>query len=52
MRDRRRCALPHHARAISEELCGHRFSASAMSEINKKLDEELGRFALRELDRP
>ena len=36
--------------AISEELCGHSFSASAISEINKKLDVELGRFARRELD--
>ena len=27
-------------RAISEELCGHSFSASAISEINKKLDSE------------
>ena len=36
--------------AISEELCGHSFSASAISEINKKLDNELGRFARRELD--
>jgi len=35
-------------KAISEELCGHSFSASAISEINKKLDEELGRFARRE----
>ena len=30
---------------ISEELCGHSFSASAISGFNKKLDEELGRFA-------
>ena len=37
-------------KAISEELCGHIFSASAMSGFNKKLDEELGRFARRELD--
>ena len=36
--------------AISEELCGHSFSASAVSEINKKLDEELGRFARRQLE--
>jgi hypothetical protein len=33
-------------KAISEELCGHSFSASAISEINKKLDAELGRFAM------
>jgi putative transposase len=37
-------------KAISEELCGHSFSASAISEINKKLDAELGRFARRELE--
>ena len=32
-------------KAITEELCGHEFSASAVSEINKRLDEELARFA-------
>ena len=37
-------------KAISEELCGHSFSASAISGFNKKLDEELGRFARRKLD--
>ena len=37
-------------KVISEELCGHSFSASAISEINKKLDAELGRFARRELE--
>ena len=37
-------------KAISEELCGHSFSASAISGFNKKVDEELGRFARRELD--
>ena len=37
-------------KAISEELCGHRFSASAISGFNKKLDEELGRFTRRQLD--
>jgi putative transposase len=36
--------------AISEELCGYSFSASAISEINKKSDAELGRFARRELE--
>ena len=36
--------------AISEELCGHSFSASAISAINKKLDAELGHFARRELE--
>jgi putative transposase len=33
-------------KAISEELCGHSFSASAISGFNKKLDEGLGRFAV------
>ena len=37
-------------KAISEELCGHSFSASAISGFNKKLDEELERFARRELE--
>jgi putative transposase len=37
-------------KAITEELCGHSFSASAISGFNKKLDEELGRFARRELE--
>jgi transposase-like protein len=37
-------------KAITEELCGHSFSASAISAINVKLDEELARFALRRLD--
>jgi putative transposase len=32
-------------KAISEELCGHEFSASTVSELNKKLDGELARFA-------
>jgi putative transposase len=37
-------------KAISEELCGHEFSASTISELNKKLDEELHRFARRRLE--
>jgi putative transposase len=37
-------------KAISEELCGHEFSARTVSELNKKLDEELARFARRELE--
>jgi putative transposase len=37
-------------KAITEELCGHRFSASAISAINKGLDDALARFAERELD--
>lgn len=37
-------------KAITEELCGHSFSASAISAINKGLDEALDRFAQRPLD--
>ena len=37
-------------KAITEELCGHQFSASAVSQINKSLDEELERFMTRKLD--
>ena len=37
-------------KAITEELCGHRFSASTISQINKGLDETLSRFATRRLD--
>jgi putative transposase len=37
-------------KAISEELCGHEFSASTVSELNKKLDGELERFAGRKLE--
>ena len=36
--------------AITEELCGHRFSASAISAINKSLDATLAKFAGRRLD--
>ena len=32
-------------KAITEELCGHSFSASAISQINKGLDESLREFA-------
>ena len=32
-------------KAITEELCGHAFSASAISAINKRLDESLEAFA-------
>ena len=39
-------------KAITEELCGHRFSASSISEINKKLDGELAAFAGRRLAEP
>jgi putative transposase len=37
-------------KAITEELCGHSFSASSISTINKGLDESLARFAQRHLD--
>jgi transposase-like protein len=37
-------------KAITEELCGHSFSASAISAINLKLDEGLAEFARRRLD--
>src|SRR5438105_8470806 len=37
-------------KAISEELCGHEFSASTVSELNKKWDAELERFARRRLE--
>jgi putative transposase len=36
-------------KAITEELCGHSFSASAISAINARLDEELAQFADRRL---
>lgn len=39
-------------KAITEELCGHSFSASAISAINKTLDEGLRRFAERRLEEP
>ncbi|HMM53315.1 MAG TPA: IS256 family transposase [Burkholderiaceae bacterium] len=39
-------------KAITEELCGHSFSASAISSINKGLDQSLARFAQRHLDEP
>ena len=39
-------------KAITEELCGHSFSASAISAINKGLDEALAKFAHRPLDEP
>jgi putative transposase len=37
-------------KAITEELCGHAFSASAISAVNKTLDESLERFAKRCLE--
>jgi transposase-like protein len=36
-------------KAITEELCGHAFSASDISAINKRLDESLDAFAKRPL---
>lgn len=36
-------------RAVTEELCGHEVSASTISRLNGKLDEELERFAKRQL---
>jgi putative transposase len=37
-------------KAITEELCGHQFSASTISGMVKKLDEELRQFAERRLE--
>ena len=37
-------------KAITEELCGHTFSASTISRINKSLEGLLRRFAQRQLD--
>ena len=37
-------------KAITEELCGHAFSASSISDITKKLDGQLEAFAKRPLD--
>ncbi len=39
-------------KAITEELCGHAFSASSISAINKRLDESLKAFAERPLAEP
>lgn len=36
-------------KAITEELCGHEFSASTVSNMNKTLDEQLHAFAQRSL---
>jgi transposase-like protein len=41
---------PGRSRRSAESSAGRCFSASAISEINKKLDNELGCFARRELD--
>ncbi len=37
-------------KAITEELCGHSFSASAISAINKGLDATLAKFVHRPLE--
>lgn len=37
-------------KAVTEELCGHEFSASSISAINRTLDEGLRAFAERRLD--
>lgn len=37
-------------KAITEELCGHAFSASTVSRINRSLDAELEKFAQRRLE--
>jgi len=37
---------------ITEELCGANFSASTISNLNKKLDKELTQFANRQLEEP
>jgi putative transposase len=37
-------------KAITEELCGHTFSAATISAINKTLDENLEKFAKRPLE--
>jgi putative transposase len=39
-------------KAITEELCGHEFSASTISATVKRLDDSLKRFAERPLDEP
>lgn len=39
-------------KAITEELCGHEVSASTISRLNVRLDEELERFAARRLEEP
>jgi transposase-like protein len=39
-------------KAITEELCGHEFSASTISRVNQQLDAELQKFAQRRLEEP
>src|SRR5271169_329833 len=44
--------LTRKVKAITEELCGHSFSASSISAINQRLDESLKAFAERPLGEP
>lgn len=37
-------------KAVTEELCGHEFSASTISRMNQQLDKELEKFAGRQLE--
>ncbi len=37
-------------KAVTEELCGHEFSASTVSRMNQNLDQELEKFARRRLE--
>src|SRR5215210_3240560 len=39
-------------KAVTEELCGHSFSASSISAINKRPDDSLAAFATRRLEEP
>jgi len=39
-------------KAVTEALCGHSFSASSISAINKSLDEALAAFSSRRPDEP
>jgi putative transposase len=38
-------------KAVTEQLCGHQFSASTISRINKRLDKQLKKFAQRPLEK-
>jgi transposase-like protein len=42
----------HKVKAVTEVMCGHSFSTSAISAVNKSLDETLHKFAERRLDEP
>ena len=37
-------------KAVTEQLCGHEFSASTLSRMNQSLDAELDKFARRRLE--